>query len=79
MPDREHDTTCARTRGLIAALNRLADTLDIPTLTDLGYQNTGAGLRHPVKKPKAANSLTTPRRSTPPSEASTVRPNAPTP
>ncbi|MDX6314085.1 MAG: hypothetical protein QOF44_3549 [Streptomyces sp.] len=33
-------------------MNRLADTLDIPTLTDLGYQNTGAGLRHPVKKPK---------------------------
>ncbi|MGW1543275.1 HARBI1 family protein [Streptomyces sp. NPDC002309] len=51
-PGREHDTTCARAHGLIAALNRLADTLDIPTLTDLGYQNAGAGLRHPVKKPK---------------------------
>ncbi len=51
-PGREHDTTCARTHGLIAALNRLTDTLDIPTLTDLGYQNAGAGLRHPAKKPK---------------------------
>ncbi|MCX5317231.1 transposase family protein [Streptomyces sp. NBC_00154] len=50
-PGREHDTTRARTHGLIAALNRLAGTLDIP-LTDLGYQNAGAGLRHPVKKPK---------------------------
>ncbi len=49
---REHDTTCARTHGLIAALNRLADTLNIPTLTDLGYQNAGAGLRYPVKRPK---------------------------
>ncbi|MDH6699848.1 hypothetical protein P3T26_004309 [Streptomyces sp. MAA16] len=33
-------------------MNRLAGTLDIPTLSDLGHQNTGADLRHPVKKPK---------------------------
>lgn len=78
-PGREHDTPCARTHGLIAALNRLADTLDIPTLTDLGYQNAGASLRRPVKSPRAANSPTTPRRSTPSSEASTAWPNAPTP
>ncbi|MFD0511740.1 HARBI1 family protein [Streptomyces aureus] len=51
-PGREHDTTCARTHGLIDALNRLATTLDIPTLTDLGYENAGPGFRHPVKKPK---------------------------
>jgi hypothetical protein len=51
-PGREHDTTCARTHGLIDALNRLAATLDIPTLTDLGYENAGPGFRHPVKKPK---------------------------
>jgi hypothetical protein len=51
-PGREHDTTCARTHGLIDALNRLAVTLDIPTLTDLGYENAGDGFRHPVKKPK---------------------------
>lgn len=49
-PGREHDTTCARTHGLITALNRLAATLGIPTLTDLGYENAGEGFRHPVKK-----------------------------
>jgi DDE superfamily endonuclease len=53
-PGREHDTTCARTHGLIDALNRLATTLDIPTLTDLGYENAADGFRHPVKKPKGA-------------------------
>ncbi|MEV6949889.1 transposase family protein [Streptomyces sp. NPDC051172] len=53
-PGREHDTTCARTHGLVDALNRLAATLGIPTLTDLGYENAGPGIRHPVKKPKGA-------------------------
>ncbi|MFE8986856.1 transposase family protein [Streptomyces collinus] len=51
-PGREHDTTCARTHGLVDALNRLASALDIPTLTDLGHENAGDGFRHPVKKPK---------------------------
>ncbi|MFI6359158.1 transposase family protein [Streptomyces sp. NPDC050743] len=51
-PGREHDTTCARAHGLVDALNRLAATLGIPTLTDLGYENAADGLRHPVKKPK---------------------------
>jgi hypothetical protein len=51
-PGREHDATCARTHGLVTALNRLATTLDVPTLTDLGYENAGDGFRHPVKKPK---------------------------
>ncbi len=51
-PGREHDTTCARAHGLVDAPNRLAATLGIPTLTDLGYENIGAGFRHPVKKPK---------------------------
>ncbi|MEW2079662.1 transposase family protein [Streptomyces sp. NPDC012403] len=51
---REHDTTCARAHGLVDALNRLAATLGIPTLTDLGYQNTGGGFRHPVKKPRGS-------------------------
>ncbi|MER5915893.1 transposase family protein [Streptomyces sp. NPDC001982] len=53
-PGREHDTTCARAHGLLDALNRLAATLGIPTLTDLGYENAGAGFRHPVKKPKGS-------------------------
>ncbi|MCX5318168.1 transposase family protein [Streptomyces sp. NBC_00154] len=51
-PGREHDTTCARTHGLVDALNRLAATLGIPTLTDLGYENAGPGFRHPAKKPQ---------------------------
>ncbi len=49
-PGREHDITCARTHGLIDALNRLAAALDLPTLTDLGYENAGPGFRHPVMK-----------------------------
>ncbi|MED7829063.1 HARBI1 family protein, partial [Streptomyces chiangmaiensis] len=51
-PGREHDTTCARAHGLIDALNRLAATLGIPTLTDLGYENAADSFRHPIKKPK---------------------------
>ncbi|MEU6656726.1 transposase family protein [Streptomyces sp. NPDC046900] len=50
-PGREHDTTCARHHGLVDALNRLADQLGTLTLVDLGYENTGDGFRHPVKKP----------------------------
>ncbi|MET8214076.1 transposase family protein, partial [Streptomyces sp. NPDC005373] len=53
-PGREHDTTCARTHGLTDALNRLAAVVDIPTLTDLGYENAGTGFRHPVKKPQSS-------------------------
>jgi hypothetical protein len=78
-PGHEHDATCACAHGLIAALNRLADALDIATLTDLGHQNAGVGFRHPVKNPRVANSPTMPRHSTPSSEASTAWPNAPTP
>ncbi|AQW48453.1 transposase family protein [Streptomyces violaceusniger] len=53
-PGREHDTSCARTHGLVDVLNRLAVTLGIPTLTDLGYENAGDGFRHPAKKPKGS-------------------------
>lgn len=45
-------TTCARTHGLIAALNRLAAVLDVPTLADLGYENAGPDFRQPAKKPQ---------------------------
>lgn len=51
-PGREHDTTCARTHGLIGALIRLATTPGIPTLTNLGYENARPGFRYPVKKPQ---------------------------
>lgn len=51
-PAAKHDTTCARTDGLIAALNRLAAVLDVPTLTDLSDENADPGFRHPVKKPQ---------------------------
>ncbi|MFD7705258.1 transposase family protein [Streptomyces caelestis] len=53
-PGREHDTTRARAHGLVDALNRLAATLGIPTLTDLGYENTGGNFRYPVKKPRGS-------------------------
>lgn len=51
-PGREHDTTCARTHGLVDALKALAGDACLPTLVDRGYENVGAGFRHPVKKPK---------------------------
>lgn len=57
-PGREHDTTCARTHGPTAALNRLAVTVGVPTMTDLGYENAGDGFRHPVKKPKGGELAT---------------------
>ncbi|MFD4276728.1 transposase family protein, partial [Streptomyces cyaneofuscatus] len=42
-----HDTTCARTHGLNATLDRLSTTLGVPTLTDLGYEDAGGGLPSP--------------------------------
>ena len=39
-------------RAMVDALNRLAATLGVPTLTDLGHENAGPGFRHPVKKPR---------------------------
>ena len=49
-PGREHDTTCTRTHSLVDALNRLTATPGSPTPTDLGHQNAGPDIRHPVKK-----------------------------
>jgi hypothetical protein len=37
-PGREHDTTSARAHGLVDALNQLAATLGVPTLT-VGYED----------------------------------------
>lgn len=42
----------ARTHGPVDALNRLAAAFGIPTLTGLGYESAGPGLRHPAKKPQ---------------------------
>jgi hypothetical protein len=78
-PGREHDTTCARTHGLIAALNRLAATLDVPTLTDLGYENAGPGFRHPVKKPQGCELTIRHKTFNRVIRAPMVSPNEPTP
>jgi hypothetical protein len=52
-PGREHDTTCAKAAaGLLPALELFDDEHQIPTLTDLGYQNLSPAIRHPHKKPK---------------------------
>lgn len=47
-PGREHDVTCARAHGIVAAL-ALVRT-DLPTLADLGYEGAAAIVRVPVKK-----------------------------
>lgn len=52
-PGREHDTTCAKKApGLLDALCVSENEYDVPTLTDLGYQNLSPAIRHPHKKPK---------------------------
>jgi hypothetical protein len=52
-PGREHDSTCAKAAaGLLPALEVFEGEHRIPTLSDLGYQNLSAAIRHPHKKPK---------------------------
>lgn len=52
-PGREHDTTCAKAAaGLLPGLEIIESEHQIPTLTDLGYQNLSPAIRHPHKKPK---------------------------
>ena len=49
-PGREHDMTCARTHGIIAALTQVRGVL--AGLADLGYEGAADVLRVPVKKIK---------------------------
>ncbi|WP_433412536.1 transposase family protein [Microtetraspora malaysiensis] len=42
---REHDITCARHHGVIAAIRP-----DLPTLADLGYEGAADVVRIPIKK-----------------------------
>mgnify|MGYP001224204251 FL=1 len=57
-PGREHDTTCTKAEpDLLPALERVATDQDLLTLTDLGYENLSAAMRHPIKKP-AGSELT---------------------
>lgn len=51
LPGHLHDTTCARELGVTAALNWAASELDLPALADSGYENTGHGIKTPVKQP----------------------------
>ncbi|WTD54905.1 transposase family protein [Streptosporangium sp. NBC_01639] len=50
-PGREHDLTCARSHDLPSTLDKAAAD-GLLTLVDLGYENAGAGFRHPIKKPR---------------------------
>jgi hypothetical protein len=51
-PGREHDTTCAaKATDLLPGMLQAA-LEEMPTLTDLGYENLSPAIRHPVKKPK---------------------------
>jgi hypothetical protein len=47
-PGREHDMTCARTHGIVAALATVR--ADLPALADLGYEGAADVVRVPVKK-----------------------------
>ena len=57
MPGHLHDTSCARELGVTAALNWSATELNLPTLADSGYENTGHGIKTPVKQPADGNRL----------------------
>ncbi len=49
-PGREHDITCARHHGLLAALDQAAAD-GLPPLTDTGYEGAPTSFRMPHKKP----------------------------
>jgi len=51
MPGHLHDTSCARELGVTAALNWSAAELHLPAVADSGYENTGHGVKTPVKQP----------------------------
>jgi len=56
-PGHLHDLTVARDAGALAALNRAAAQLDLPTLADSGYDGAGLGIKTPVKQPAGGQVL----------------------
>lgn len=57
LPGHLHDTSCARTLGITAALNWSAAELDLPTLADSGYESAGHGIKTPIKQPAKGSRL----------------------
>ncbi|WP_155251625.1 transposase family protein [Salinispora cortesiana] len=57
LPGHLHDTRCARTLGITAALNWSAADLDLPTLADSGYESAGHGIKTPIKQPAKGSRL----------------------
>ena len=57
LPGHLHDSSCARELGVTAALNWAAAHLDLPTLADSGYENTGCGIKTPIKQPADGSRL----------------------
>ncbi|MCX4388086.1 transposase family protein [Micromonospora peucetia] len=57
LPGHLHDTCCARELGATAALNWSAAELDLPALADFGHENTGHGIKVPVKQPADGSRL----------------------
>jgi hypothetical protein len=51
MPGHLHDLTCAQQLGVTAALNWSAAELQLPTLSDAGYDGAGHGIKTPIKQP----------------------------
>ncbi|WP_432165494.1 hypothetical protein [Streptomyces sp. bgisy031] len=71
-----HTKSRSSVRPPVDALNRLAATLGIPTLTNLGYENLPTVSATPPRGPRAANSPKGSARSTSPSAARPEHANA---
>ncbi|MDM4719692.1 transposase family protein [Micromonospora sp. WMMA1363] len=64
MPGHLHDLTCAQQQGITAALNRSAAELNLPALSDAGYDGAGHGIKTPVKQPNDGRRLAPDNRTT---------------
>lgn len=51
MPGHLHDMSCAQQQQILAAACWAASQLDLPTLTDSGYEGAGQGIHTPYKQP----------------------------
>jgi hypothetical protein len=57
LPGHLHDLTCAELHDITGALYWAASQLNLPTLSDSGYEGAGQGLHVPVKQPADGRSL----------------------
>ena len=57
LPGHLHDLTCAQEHDITGALYWAASQLNLPTLSDSGYEGAGKGIHVPVKQPADGRAL----------------------